>query len=71
MDDADIAQRNQEHFDRLALQRQLDSMPQGEAAEECEDCGHEIPVARRRAAPGCRRCVACQQRYERNQGVTR
>jgi phage/conjugal plasmid C-4 type zinc finger TraR family protein len=28
--------------------------------EICEDCGVTIPEARRRAVPGCIRCVACQ-----------
>jgi len=29
MDEADLAQQSREHFGRLALQRQLDRMPQG------------------------------------------
>ena len=28
---------------------------------ECVDCGDEIPEARRKAIPGCPRCVACQE----------
>lgn len=35
-------------------------MPSGESLEECEACGHEIPVRRRLALPGVRTCVACQ-----------
>lgn len=65
MDDADIAQRNQEHFERLVLARQLASAPCGDAAEACEDCGEMIPEARRRAATGCTRCIRCQERFER------
>jgi phage/conjugal plasmid C-4 type zinc finger TraR family protein len=34
---------------------------QGESLAECEDCGAPIPEARRRAVPGVRRCVPCQQ----------
>jgi phage/conjugal plasmid C-4 type zinc finger TraR family protein len=30
----------------------------------CIDCGEEIPEARRRAVPGCRRCVDCQSLHE-------
>lgn len=30
------------------------------SAEYCEDCGDDIPPARRRAAPGCTRCIDCQ-----------
>ena len=35
-------------------------LPKGESLERCEDCGEEIPEARRLAVPGVRRCVACQ-----------
>lgn len=33
---------------------------QGQGAEECEECGVEIPAARRRAAPWAVCCVDCQ-----------
>ncbi len=32
----------------------------GESEEFCVDCGEEIPEQRRRAVPGCKRCVSCQ-----------
>jgi phage/conjugal plasmid C-4 type zinc finger TraR family protein len=35
------------------------------SAEECEECGDEIPEARRRAVPGCQFCVFCQEKLER------
>ena len=66
MDEADRAQADQEQFERLALQRQRGAMPQGAALTECEDCGRAIPEKRRQAAPGCTRCVRCQQTFERN-----
>lgn len=28
--------------------------------KECEECGEDIPEARRKAVPGVRRCVVCQ-----------
>lgn len=31
----------------------------------CEDCGCEIPEARRAAAPFATRCIHCQTRFER------
>ena len=34
---------------------------QGESRTHCEECEEEIPVARRQAVPGVRRCVRCQQ----------
>ena len=30
----------------------------------CCDCGEEIPIARRRAVPGVRRCISCQETAE-------
>lgn len=35
-------------------------MPAGEGLEYCEECGEDIPEARRRALPGVRTCVPCQ-----------
>lgn len=40
---------------------------QGVSLVECEDCGEEIPAARRTAAKGCTRCLDCQQRHEQRQ----
>ena len=36
-------------------------LPRGESLSHCEDCGEAIPPARRKAVPGVRRCVACQE----------
>ncbi len=35
-------------------------LPAGESAEHCEECGEDIPEARRLALPGTRTCVPCQ-----------
>ncbi|MDO9487039.1 MAG: DksA/TraR family C4-type zinc finger protein [Sphingomonadaceae bacterium] len=35
-------------------------LPTGEAAEQCEDCGEDIPAPRRRALPGVQTCIQCQ-----------
>lgn len=35
-------------------------LPSGDSLLYCEDCGGEIPQARREALPGVRRCVPCQ-----------
>lgn len=37
----------------------------GPSLEHCDDCGDEIPPARRLAAPGCTRCVQCQNKREK------
>ena len=36
------------------------SMPAGESATHCLECGEPIPERRRVALPGVRTCVACQ-----------
>lgn len=33
----------------------------GESLTHCEECGDPIPEARRRALPGVRKCIACQE----------
>lgn len=55
-----------------AVQDQIDStvedavasvrrrMPQGESLKFCEECGAEIPEARRAALQGVRLCITCQ-----------
>lgn len=67
MDEADIAQRNNELYERMAMQAHAASRPRGEAATECGECDAPIPEARRKAAPGCTRCIRCQEQYERRQ----
>ena len=48
--------------DAVALARAR--MPSGETAEECDDCGEDIPQARRHALPGVRTCVGCQSKRD-------
>ena len=54
--------------DALAKRAHARMSAPAESAHECEDCGDEIPEARRQAVPGCIRCTACQDRYERTHG---
>ena len=42
-------------------------MPKGESLSHCEECGEAIPEARRRAVPGVRRCIDCQQASDEQQ----
>ncbi|HCF3035416.1 TPA: TraR/DksA family transcriptional regulator [Pseudomonas aeruginosa] len=37
----------------------------GESLYECEDCGEEIPVARRELVPRVRKCRDCAELAER------
>ena len=42
-------------------------LPTGESLTHCEECGTEIPEARRKAIAGVRLCVACQQEIDQLQ----
>jgi len=44
-----------------AVERARRRLDQGPGRERCEECDAPIPEARRRAVPGVRLCVACQQ----------
>lgn len=44
-----------------AIQRARSRLPSGPGLATCEECDAPIPEARRRAIPGVRLCVACQQ----------
>lgn len=59
-DDFDRAQEINDQFLDDALAEQQRRLPRGKSLTECEDCGEPIPEARRKAAPGCRRCIECQ-----------
>ena len=48
-----------------ALQRARSQLPQGESLTHCEECGEEIPLARRQALPGVRLCIACQEERDK------
>jgi len=49
-----------EEADRIGGVAMVRERLQGQGAEECEECGIEIPEARRRAAPWAVCCVDCQ-----------
>lgn len=44
-----------------AVQRARSQLPKGKSLAECEECGSDIPEARRRAVPGVRLCIGCQE----------
>lgn len=54
-----------EEADRIGGVALVQARLQGKGAEECEECGIEIPEARRRAAPWAVCCVECQSLRER------
>jgi len=44
-----------------AIERARSQLPRGESLRKCEECGADIPEARRKAVPGVRLCIVCQQ----------
>lgn len=61
----DRAQAREEELREEALGRARAALRAVAVATDCLDCGGRIPAARRRAVPGCERCVYCQVEHER------
>ncbi|MCL4106520.1 UNVERIFIED_CONTAM: hypothetical protein GTU68_009654 [Idotea baltica] len=49
------------------VNRARDQLPRGESASHCDQCGVAIPEARRKAVPGVRHCVLCQEALDAEQ----
>ncbi|HNV84397.1 MAG TPA: DksA/TraR family C4-type zinc finger protein [Arenimonas sp.] len=43
------------------INRVRSKLPKGESLKRCEECDAKIPEARRKAVPGVRLCVPCQE----------
>jgi len=63
-DEIDMAQESYERILTSALAQRLNYQPAGESLSHCNECGEEIPEARRKASAGCTRCVKCQESFE-------
>nr|WP_319491818.1 TraR/DksA C4-type zinc finger protein [uncultured Desulfobacter sp.] len=65
MDECDIAAGHEQFFRNMAIEKARcgDDQP---ICTECIDCGEPIPLARRKAMPGCCRCIPCQEAFERS-----
>ena len=66
-EEAESAQLNSIHMHLNAIEEVRKKIPKGPSLEECEDCGEEIPEARRLAQQGITRCIYCQGLFERKQ----
>ncbi|MBL38017.1 MAG: hypothetical protein CMP07_06370 [Xanthomonadales bacterium] len=53
-----------------AVQRARARLARGESLSECAECGDVIPEARRKAVPGVRLCLACQEEADSDGGAT-
>ncbi|MBN8480720.1 MAG: DksA/TraR family C4-type zinc finger protein [Xanthomonadales bacterium] len=52
-----------------AVKRARSRLAQGPGRMRCEECDAKIPPARRKAVPGVRLCVACQDAQDRSAGT--
>ncbi|QNN46603.1 DksA/TraR family C4-type zinc finger protein [Thermomonas brevis] len=52
------------------IARARSRLPSGPGLERCEECDAPIPDARRKAIPGVRLCVACQEAHDREAGFS-
>ena len=52
------------------IRRARAAIPQGPGLAYCEECGEKIPVARRKALPGVRLCVHCQEEEDKTASRT-
>lgn len=48
-----------------AVARSRAQLSCGASLDVCEECGKPIPEARRRAVSGVRRCVGCQESFDK------
>jgi len=67
-EEAEMGQLHAIHNNMNAIagvRRELAKQATRPSAEECEECGDEIPEARRKAVPGVQFCVFCQEKHER------
>ncbi|MEO7064573.1 MAG: DksA/TraR family C4-type zinc finger protein [Dokdonella sp.] len=52
-----------------AVKRARSQLREGPGLTHCEACDVAIPKARRKAVPGVRLCVACQEAHDREQAA--
>ena len=52
-----------------AIKRARSNVPKGPSLKRCEECDAKIPEARRKAVPGVRLCVTCQDERDNEQAA--
>jgi phage/conjugal plasmid C-4 type zinc finger TraR family protein len=52
-----------------AIKRARSNVPKGPSLKRCEECDARIPEKRRKAVPGVRLCVTCQDERDREQAA--
>ena len=66
-DEDDVQEQIQSSIDD-EVERARSALPRGESLKHCEECGEPIPEARRKALPGVRLCVQCQEEHDNEEG---
>jgi phage/conjugal plasmid C-4 type zinc finger TraR family protein len=51
------------------VRRAQSRLPSGPGLTHCEECGTDIPEARRQAVPGVRLCVKCQEAEDQEEAL--
>ena len=67
-EEAEVAQINNLISNQNAVdlvRSQLAKQAEKPSAEFCEECGEDIPEARRKLVPGVQLCIHCQTKLER------
>ncbi len=49
------------------IERARSRLPSGPGRKRCEECDAPIPAARRKAVPGVRLCITCQELRDQEQ----
>jgi phage/conjugal plasmid C-4 type zinc finger TraR family protein len=52
-----------------AIKRVRSQVPKGPSLKRCKECDAPIPAARRKAVPGVRLCVSCQDIRDKEQAA--
>ena len=70
-DAADIAQHYTEQLEELQkIERAArPAYTAGDSADDCVECGMQIPSERQLAVPGCDLCVGCADKLERKDAL--
>ena len=50
-----------------AVQLARSRIPEGVGVSKCEECDSNIPINRRKAIPGVRFCIKCQESIEKQE----
>ena len=67
-EEAEMGQLHAIHLSMNAVaehRRKLAEQAKNPSLEECEECGEEIPEARRKLIPGVKLCIYCKEIEER------